>query len=144
MSRIVIKEGSISLAAAMSQELPEFINPPKLPEYEKRLLDVPHLVLIAYHEGMPIGFKVGYEKESYFYSWMGGVLSPYRGRGVAKLLAQRQEQWAREKGYKELVFKTRNQHKAMLIFALKNGFNIVGFTQKKDVLTNRILLKKVL
>ena len=35
---------------------------------------------------LPIGFKVGYERDGYFYSWMGGVLSDYRKKGVAQNL----------------------------------------------------------
>lgn len=141
---IVIKHGTILDAVALSRLIPEFINPTGIAEYNKRLNEVPYLILIAYYKEAPIAFKVGYERESYFYSWMGGVIPAYRGCGVAKLLAKHQEDWARAMGYKSLVFKTRNQHKAMLIFALKNGFNIIGFTQKEEVLTNRILLKKVL
>ncbi len=141
--RIEIKSGDIHTAVLVSKEIPEFDIPPAEAEYRRRLEGVPHLILIAYAGQKPVGFKVGYQKEDYFYSWMGGVIPAYRGMGIARLLAARQEDWVKKKGYKELVFKTRNQHKGMLIFALKNGFNIVGFTPKEEELTNRILLRKV-
>jgi hypothetical protein len=32
----------------------------------------------------------------------------------------------------------------MLIFALKNGFDIVGFKERETIKTNRILLRKKL
>ncbi|MEL7415032.1 MAG: hypothetical protein AAGJ92_03965, partial [Pseudomonadota bacterium] len=39
----------------------------------------------------PVGFKVGYgESEPTFYSAKGGVLEPYRRRGIAKRLLLRQ------------------------------------------------------
>ncbi len=139
-----IRKGNIVTAVKLSQSIPEFQNPADVAVYEKRLSGVPHLILVAYYKDEPVAFKVGYEREDYFYSWMGGVKPAYRGMKIATQLAHAQEQWAKNKGYKELVFKTRNQHKAMLIFALKNDFNIIGFTQKDEVLTNRILLKKVL
>jgi len=75
---------------------------------------------------------------------MGGVLPEFRGLGIAKILAEAQEKWAKKQGYKRLVFKTRNQHKGMLIFALKNNFNIIGFKEKESIETNRILLQKEL
>ena len=75
---------------------------------------------------------------------MGGVLPTYRRRNVAQRLAETQEEWARQQGYKTVTFKTRNQHKNMLLFALKRGFNVIGFKEKGNVETNRIVLQKVL
>jgi ribosomal protein S18 acetylase RimI-like enzyme len=141
---IDIREEKIATAVAISNQIPEFINPAGVPIYEQRLLNVPHLILVAYLNNEPVGFKVGYQKEDYFYSWMGGVLPKFRGLKIAKQLAATQEKWAKEQGYQHLVFKTRNQHKAMLIFALKNNFNIIGFKEKESIETNRIFLQKEL
>ncbi|MFK7935630.1 MAG: N-acetyltransferase family protein [Saprospiraceae bacterium] len=139
-----IKSGTIAEAVALSQLLPEFINPRGEDEYHKRLTNVRHLILIAYHADQPIGFKLGYEKEDYFYSWMGGVLPDFRKSGIAKALADRQETWAREQGFTKVIFKTRNSHVGMLIFALKNGFQIISVTQKEQLRDYRILLEKKL
>ena len=150
-----IRQSDIPTVVALSKQIPEFFNPNEAAEYEKRLKGVPHLILVAYTTDSTkpntlksgeraIGFKVGYERDGYFYSWMGGVLSAYRRYGIAKALADEQEIWAKEQGYDSITFKTRNQHKGMLIFALKNGFNIIGFKEKESVETNRILLRKVL
>jgi GNAT superfamily N-acetyltransferase len=141
---IRIEHGDIATAVEMAQLIPEFTEPAGATEYQKRLDGVPHLILIAFDGNKPVGFKVGYQKEDYFYSWMGAVLPTFRKRGIAKLLAEEQENWARTKGYKTLVFKTRNQHKSMLIFGIQNGFDIIGFTEKEATSANRILLKKVL
>jgi ribosomal protein S18 acetylase RimI-like enzyme len=144
MAKLQIKVADIATAVAVSQRIPEFINPPKKREYQRRLDKVPHLVLVAFVGENPVGFKVGYERDGSFYSWMGGVLPSYRRQSVALKLALAQEKWARKKGYKSITFKTRNQHKNMLLFALKRGFQIVGFKEKDDISTNRILLSKVL
>lgn len=144
MANLQIKVADISTAVAISQRIPEFINPPKRAEYDRRLGKVPHLILVAFDGDLPIGFKVGYERDGGFYSWMGGVVPSYRRRSVALKLALAQEKWAREQGYKFITFKTRNQHKNMLLFALQRGFQIIGFKEKDDVTTNRILLSKVL
>ena len=141
---IVINKENMAAAVAVSQQIPEFINPASIAIYEERLSNVPHLILVAYVNDEPAGFKVGYEKEDYFYSWMGGVLPKFRGLKIAKRLAETQEKWAKKEGYQHLIFKTRNQHKGMLIFALKNNFNIIGFKEKESIQTNRILLRKEL
>ena len=99
---------------------------------------------MAYDGDRPIGFKVGYQRENDFYSWMGAILPEFRRKGVAKRLAKAQEKWVKELGITSLTFKTRNQHKGMLFFALKNGFDIIGFKTKENVEENRILLQKKL
>ena len=102
------------------------------------------MILIAIHNGQQIGFKAGYERDNYFYSWVGGVLPTFRKNGIAKRLAKEQEKWAKAEGYSQIVFKTRNRFKSMLLFGLTNGFNIIGFEEKDDILNYRIILKKEL
>lgn len=139
-----IETADIAAAMQVAAMLPEFHNPPSAEVYRRRLSDVPHLILIARFGDQTVGFKVGYEREGSFYSWLGGVLPQYRRQGIARQLAAAQEAWAKKKGYDSITFKTRNQHRAMLIFALNNGFQIVGFREKETVATNRILLRKPL
>ncbi len=139
-----IKKGTIETVVQLSHQIAEFSDPHGINEYEQRLKNTPHLILIAYNNSSPIGFKVGYEREAYFYSWMGGVLSAYRNKGIAQQLANEQEAWAKQHNYQHVTFKTRNRHSAMLLFALKNGFQIIGFEKRQDVSENRILLRKFL
>lgn len=141
---ISIKKGTLDTVVKLSNQIPEFTNPHAKEVYESRILKVPHLVLIAFSDEKPIGFKVGYERDGYFYSWMGGVLPDFRRQKIALQLAEHQEEWARQQKYSSITFKTRNQHKNMLIFALQRGFNIIDFKEKDDILTNRILLRKSL
>lgn len=137
-----IRPGDARLAAELSRQLPEFSEPYGEEEIAERLHGVPHLVLIAFVDEQPAGFKVGYERDGYFYSWLGGVLPGFRRHGIAQSLADAQEAWAREQGYGSVTFKTRNRHKAMLAFALRNGFDIVGFEEREEVGESRIWLRK--
>jgi len=141
---IEIKEGTLEQVVALSLQIPEFIDPHPLAEYKQRLADKIHLVLIAYVDGQPAGFKVGYERSDYFYSWMGAIVPKYRRMNLATLLAERQEAWAKEKGYSTIVFKTRNHLKPMLLFALKRGFHIISVEERATVEAYRILLQKKL
>ena len=139
-----ILESDISTVVAISKKIPEFDGPPEAEVYQERLSPVPHLILVAQVNGVNAGFKVGYERDGYFYSWMGGILPEFRKLGLAKALADAQEIWAKSQGYTTITFKTRNHHKGMLIFAIKNGFDIIGFKEKETIATNRILLRKTL
>ncbi len=143
---ILIREGDIDEVASLMQELPEFINPYSKEELKKRLLNA-NLMLVAETDGTLVGFKCGYERDvgtRKFYSWLGGVLPEYRKKGVAKLLLEKMEEWCREHSYEVLEFKTFNEHKGMIIFALKSGFEIVDvrYSEKDD--RKRIVLQKEL
>ena len=142
--QIIIRKGSILEATTITHQIPEFGQAYMTAEYVKRLESVPHLILIAEIEGEIVGFKVGYEREKdgSFYSWMGGVLPNHRRKGVGNLLAARQEQWALLKGYHSVRFKTRNQHRSMLLLGIHRGFKIVDFDPRKTVNQHRIILEK--
>lgn len=139
---IEIKEGTIEEVVMLSLQIPEFIDPHPIEEYQNRLQKAPHLILVAYADQIPIGFKVGYEKEGYCYSWMGAILPAYRRLHVATLLAEAQEAWAIQQGYPHVTFKTRNHLKSMLLFALKRGFHILAVEERDKVADYRIILRK--
>lgn len=141
-----IREGSIWEAAQFAAAIPEFPEITPLAEFERRLTNVPHLLLFAEQNGQVVGFKVGYAGMGYntFYSWLGGVLPQYRRNGIARLLADCQEEWAAAHGYDRIVFKTRNRFNAMLLFGLKNGFSIIDFYKKNAATPDdyRLVLSK--
>lgn len=64
----IVQKGTILDIVALSAQIPEFLTPYPLAEYQKRLATTRHLILIAHFEKQLIGFKVGYEKEDYFYT----------------------------------------------------------------------------
>ncbi len=144
---IEVREGTISEIVALSRKIPEFHNPYGEDDYLKRFNNIPHLILVAEENSKIIGFKCGYHKEpdsSRFYSWMGGVLPDNRKKGVAKVLLEAMEEWCRSEGFDILEFKTLNQHKSMLIFGIRNGFNITNVVQSPKDSRPRILLEKEL
>lgn len=142
---IIIKELPIEQVQPLTLKIPEFNDPYGIEEYYNRFKNVPHLVLAALDGEKIVGFKLGYErKKNVFYSWMGGVLPEYRKQGIAWKLAKRQEIWLKENGYTHLWMKTRNQHRNMLHFAIKNGFQLMEVEQETDDALNRIWLRKKL
>ena len=146
MVNVTIKQGSIEEVVNLSMQIPEFNTPHQHDEYEKRLQGIPHLIAIAYVENNAAGFKVGYQRENdgSFYSWMGGILPGFRRQGIAQMLADYQEDWARKQGYIKVKMKTRNRLKPMLYFALGNGFNITEVDSAETIEENRIHLEKQL
>ncbi len=139
-----IQESDLETVVALSLQIPEMENPYPIEEYQKRLYDTAHLILVAFVNEQAVGFKVGYERRDHFYSWMGGVLPDFRRQGVAQALADYQENWAKNHGHTTIQFKTRNYLKGMLIFALQNGFQIIDVESRPDIRNNRILLSKQL
>lgn len=143
---VTIRNGSLEEVVSLSKKIPEFVDPHGIEEYKKRLDNKPYLILIAEIDGQPAGFKVGYEKENdgSFYSWMGAILPEFRKKGIAQRLADFQENWAKEQGYSYIRFKTRNNLKSMLIFSIKNGFDIVAVETRHNIKEYRITLQKEL
>ena len=115
-------------------------------EYISRLKkDIYQIILIAYEDNIPVGFKVGYEldKET-FYSWMGGVLPKYRRNHVAKSLMKKQEELVISKDYKKIRVKSRNYFPNMLRFLISSNYLIIDYIDKGDVMENKILFEKKL
>lgn len=141
-NKVKIRRGTIEEAVALSRLIPEFENPAGAEIYRDRLKGRDHLILLAAIDE-PCGFKVGYDREGdgTFYSWIGGVLPDYRRHGIAQALANAMEAYCRQNNYSRLM-KTRNEHRAMLHFALRNGFYITGFKPYPDLMKSRILLEK--
>ncbi len=141
-----VEESGIEEALSLLKQLPEFDQLKPLGYYEQVLKSKPHLMLVAKHNQDTVGCKVGYDKfgDGSFYSWLGGVLPTYRKSGVAKKLADYQEDWARKRGFRSIKFKTQNRHKAMLQFAIKNGFSIYNVKPKDELELYRIELVKKL
>lgn len=143
---IKIRQGTIGEVVVLSQQVSEFYQPYSEKIYEERLKSVPYLILIAEVDGDPVGFKVGYQRDSpqAFYSWMGGVVASHRRKGVATKLADAQELWARNHGYFKVYFKTRNKLTKMIHFGLNRGFMIVDLIKKGRIEEYRVVMEKVL
>lgn len=143
---ISIREGDLDEALRVDANIPEFRNHYTKGSYVERLGVHKHLILTAYVDDQPAGYKIGYDRygDGSFYSWMGGVLLAYRKQGVAQELQNYMERWCKEQGYTSIKLKTRNRYKNMLRFALKNNFNILDIKKDDNILDNRFLLEKQL
>ncbi len=144
MNRFTIRQGTIRETYRVSLKIPEFKDPYSEQQYSERIGKRRFSVLIACENDRPVGFKSGYLDDSCFYSWMGGRIPAYRQQGIAKELASTREQCIREKGVDKIRFKTLNRYSGMLIFALKNGFEIVGTEPFEKENTIKIKFKKQL
>ena len=142
MISFTIEENKLEDIVNVLRLIPEFENIPDVGSIQKQLIDKPHLILSAYHESTPIGFKIGYERDGKFYSWLGGTLPAYRSKGIASALADKQEEWAKNQGYTTIWMKTRNCFPEMLMMAIGRGFRIVGFDLREVVGQHRIVLEK--
>lgn len=141
---IQIVEAKLTTALEVLRQLPEFDPLLDNDYYIEKVKSREHLILIAKVNSSVIGCKVGYDKfkDGSFYSWLGGVIPSARKAGIAKLLADHQEQWAKSKGYNAIKFKTLNRHKHMLLFAIKNGFEIYNIKPKDELENYRIEMIK--
>ena len=127
----------------------EFYNTnPSKEVFENRYQDAEKLIIVAYYERNPIGYMIGYDRfkdnKENFYCWMAGVDFRYRRMGTLKKLMQYQENWAREKGYKNLRIKTRNNRREMLSFLVKSEFYFMSVEEQEKIENNRINLVKKL
>lgn len=96
----------------------------------QRILTIPNLLLVASHEKRPVGFKLGYAgtRPSHFHSWLGGVVPPYRRRGIAFRMLRMQEEWARSAGFTTIGFNTFNRFPEMQALGRKAGYALVNST----------------
>ena len=139
---IIVRETDIKEVVELSALIPELGEFPREQLYREKIVGKPNLILIAEIDGVAAGFKVGYERDGDWYSWLGGVHPEFRRRGVARLLADRQDEWARQQGYPTITFKTLNSLRSMLRFGIDRGFNIIRVETYEDVRENRIWLQR--
>jgi ribosomal protein S18 acetylase RimI-like enzyme len=145
-SKIIIKADCLEDAILVSQQIPEFEDASSINEYKNRLKHVKYLMLTAYLNNKPVGFKIGYETPSKqnFYSWMGGVLPKYRQLGIAEKLLKYQVKWVIKTGYLRISVKTLRKHVAMIKLLQKYGFTQIGIIPYYLDEETRILYEKKL
>jgi ribosomal protein S18 acetylase RimI-like enzyme len=102
------------------------------------------LIFVALDEERVVGFKIGHEfADDTFYSWLGGVHSDFRGKGIASELMRRQHALVKSFGYKKIRTISRNKRREMLLLNIKFGFDVIEtFISEKG--THKIVLEKEL
>lgn len=145
---IEIKEVDINEAIEVHKSVLEFNETEPKPEYfENRYKNKDKLIIVAYYNNIPIGYVIGYDKyedEESFYCWMAGVNNNYRRLGALKALMNYQIKWARDKGYKKLKIKTRNNRREMLSFLVKADFYFTSVEPKERIQDYRINLERII
>jgi GNAT superfamily N-acetyltransferase len=102
------------------------------------------LILLAHDDQKLVGFKIGFAIDANcFYSWVGGVLENYRGKGIATHLMKHQHEWARSRKYQIIETKTQNNFPEMIALNLKHGFEVVG-TVKESSKALKMIMQKVI
>lgn len=142
---ISIKIGKLEDVLYVNEQIPEFDQRTTLEKLQYRLLNKKYLLLVAYVDNTPIGYKLGYELcDNEFYSWLGGVASSYRKQGIAKKLRIKQEQWAIAHHYQSISVKSMNQYPAMLHMLIASDYKICGYQDNGSVDNSKIKFSKML
>ncbi len=104
------------------------------------------LLFLAWLDGEPVGFKVGYGlSESIYYSAKGGVLEACRGKGIARALLHAMEHEARVLGYQRFAYDTfPNMHPGMTVLGLREGFAVTAAGYNATYQDYRIRFEKEL
>ncbi len=112
--------------------------------FERRLAYHAHtLVLVAELDRQPVGFTCGYElRPTTFYSWLYGVLPNARGLGIGSQLMDALHAWVQEHGYEMIRLECYNQHREMILLAVKRGYDIVGVRWDSHTASNLVIFEK--
>ncbi|EDL53323.1 GNAT family N-acetyltransferase [Vibrio mediterranei] len=142
---MLVREGTLEEVVSIVELIEEFAHKETIESLQARLNGHKHLILVAEKAGVLLGFKIGYQiDEANFYSWFGGVSPVARKQGVAQVLMEYQERWAKQQGYQHITVKSRNQFPSMLRLLIKNGYFIYDCEPKQLVIETRIKFIKYL
>ncbi len=143
---IEVKEMPIEEAIKVNKKISEFNDNIDMGKeyFENRYKGREKLIIVAYYNEVPAGYIVGYdmEEDSSFYCWMAGVDNEYRRLGILTRLMDYQINWIKDRGYKTLKIKTRNNRREMLSFLIKKDFYFTEVENMDDIKENRIYLQK--
>jgi ribosomal protein S18 acetylase RimI-like enzyme len=143
-NEITIKNAPIEDVVEVNSTIVEFDAPYDKKYFEDRIADKDKLITVAYINDKPIGYVVWYDRDGddSFYCWMAGVNPEYRRLGALKKLMDFSFDWAKNKGYKKIKIKTRNNRREMLAYLVRYGFWFSNVIQYPDIRDYRIELEK--
>ena len=78
------------------------------------------------------------------YTWIGGTRRDWRGQGHFRALTEQQEAWAIEKGFDEILVKTKNRFYEMRGTLDHLHFNVVKYEPHPDNQESKVYLSKKL
>ena len=105
---------------------------------------------------VPVSFKVGHELRAkehdpkladlvasledvvtfdgrrVLYQWIGGTRKDWRGQGHFRAVSEQQEVWAFDRGFDEIIVKTKNRYYDMRAALARLEFNVIKVEQTSD------------
>ena len=136
--------GTVEEAFEVFLKVPELDQYLSLEDMRKRVIKG-SIILVSEHQGEIVGFKIGYPLNSTdFYSWLGGVVPSKRKLGAAKGLLELQEKLAAEHSFKNIIVKSMNRFRSMLLMLVANGYDITGVENYGHAEGERICFKKAI
>lgn len=100
------------------------------------------LIMIASMDEEPVGFFLGFElKPSVYYTWLYGVSSDLRRKGIGSQLMDAAHAWVYDRGYEGMRLECHNNHRAMLCLCLSHHYDIVGVRWDHDRSANLVILE---
>lgn len=92
----------------------------------KQHLDEGGIVLGLYVDGKLVGYNFGYPySPDEWHYWMGGILEEYRGNGYGRSLLEKQEEFARNKGYTSVSVNTyEHMWPVQFSFLQRHGYKV--------------------
>jgi GNAT superfamily N-acetyltransferase len=80
-----------------------------------------------------------------FYSWIGGTRRDWRGQGHFRALTEEQESWAMDRGFAEIIVKTKNKFYQMRAALDHLHFNVIQYERHPlDNRESKVYLSKLL
>lgn len=122
--KIEIRLESLELNIINSLEMMIFGNSRVTKSRIEKIRQQNPLLLVAYIDDNPIGFKLGYviEGGQTFFSWLGGVGAAFRRQGIAQSLLDAQEDHVRGMGVSAIYFTSFDRFPAMIELGKKNNY----------------------
>ena len=74
-----------------------------------------------------LGGAVRFSGQRVLYAWLGGTRNDWRGQGHFRALHEFQEDWAMEKGFREIVVKTKNRFYEMRGALTHLNFDVIKY-----------------
>lgn len=146
-NKVKIIEGNsdhINLLFDINSKIPEFDIGLNIDYLNGRVEGKINIILISYIDEEPVGYLIGYERDSdgSFYCWLAAVLPRHRRKGILREMMKYLEDWAAKRGYDKIKIKTRNSRREMLHYLVKSEFHFVEVEPSSEIFENVIHLEK--
>jgi hypothetical protein len=87
---------------------------------------------------------VQFDGRRVLYTWIGGTRRDWRGQGHFRALTERQEAWALERGFDEILVKTKNKFYEMRGTLDRLRFDVIKYEPHPDNRESKVYLSKKL